>query len=122
MVLYGSRTLGRHCSGSDVDLCLDAPDMTLEQLLNLETRLDDLLLPWWFDLQLDHLIPMQLFGSTSNEKVGVSGSKDRQSSLHQTQIALEFRWLASQWSQKARGISEATQGETPGCSTERSTP
>ena len=39
VVLYGSRALGRHRSGSDVDRCLD-----------------DLLLPWRFDLQLDHLI------------------------------------------------------------------
>ena len=44
VVLYGSRALGRHRSGSDVDPCLDAPDMTLE------------LLPWRFDPQLDHLI------------------------------------------------------------------
>ena len=56
VVLYGSRALGRHRSGSDVDLCLDAPDMTLKQLLNLGARLDDLLLPWRFDLQLNHLI------------------------------------------------------------------
>ena len=56
VVLYGSRALGRHRSGSDVDLCLDAPAMTLEQLLEAGAHLDDLLLPWRFDLQLDHLI------------------------------------------------------------------
>jgi len=29
--------------------------MTLEQLLQLSAQLDDLLLPWRMDLQLDHL-------------------------------------------------------------------
>ena len=56
VVLYGSRALGRYRSGSDVDLCLTAPAMTLEQLLHLGAQLDDLLLPWRIYLQLDHLI------------------------------------------------------------------
>ena len=56
VVLYGSRALGRYRSGSDVDLCLTAPTMTLGQLLELGAQLDDLLLPWRIDLQLDHLI------------------------------------------------------------------
>jgi len=56
VVLYGSRALGRYRSGSDVDLCLTAPAMTLEQLLHLGAQLDDLLLPWRIDLPLDHLI------------------------------------------------------------------
>ncbi len=56
VVLYGSRALGRQRSGSDVDLCLVAPGMTLAELLVLGAVLDDLLLPWRIDLQLDHLI------------------------------------------------------------------
>ena len=56
VVLYGSRALGRHRSGSDVDLCLTAPDLSLGELLELGARLDDLLRPWSIDLQLDHLI------------------------------------------------------------------
>jgi predicted nucleotidyltransferase len=56
VVLYGSRALGRPRSGSDVDLCLFAPAMNLAELLELGARLDDLLLPWRIDLQLDHLI------------------------------------------------------------------
>jgi nucleotidyltransferase substrate binding protein (TIGR01987 family) len=46
VVLYGSRALGRHRPGSDIDLCLEAPDMGLAELL----------LPWRIDLQLRHLI------------------------------------------------------------------
>ena len=31
-LLYGSRAMGRHHSGSDVDLCLVAPSLELEDL------------------------------------------------------------------------------------------
>ena len=56
VVLYGSRALGRQRSGSDIDLCLEAPDMGLAELLVLGAQLDDLLLSWRIDLQLRHLI------------------------------------------------------------------
>ena len=56
VVLYGSRALERQRSGSDVDLCLDAPGMSLGELLELGGELDDLLLPWRIDLQLRHMI------------------------------------------------------------------
>ena len=45
VVLYGSRALGRQRPGSDIDLCLEAPAMTLGELLELGGALDDLLLP-----------------------------------------------------------------------------
>ncbi|WP_233130314.1 hypothetical protein [Synechococcus sp. 1G10] len=50
----GSRALGQHRSGSVIDLCLEAP--ALGELLLLGAELDDLLLPWRIDLQLQHLI------------------------------------------------------------------
>lgn len=56
ILLYGSRAMGRHRSGSDIDLCLEAPTMGLGELLILAAELDDLLLPWRIDLQLRHLI------------------------------------------------------------------
>ncbi|MCT0229470.1 nucleotidyltransferase domain-containing protein [Synechococcus sp. CS-1324] len=56
VILYGSRALGRHRSGSDIDLCLEAPTLGLGELLLLGAELDDLLLPWRIDLQLQHLI------------------------------------------------------------------
>ena len=40
-LLYVSRAMGRHHSGSDVDLCLVASSLQLEDLLLLSTRLDD---------------------------------------------------------------------------------
>ena len=45
VVLYGSRAMGRQHPGSDIDLCLQAPEMTLSQLLSLGADLDELLLP-----------------------------------------------------------------------------
>ena len=54
--LYDSRALGRQRAGSDIDICLVAPSMTLGELLELGAALDDLLLPWNVDLQLRHLI------------------------------------------------------------------
>ena len=54
VVLYGSRALGRHHSGPDIDLCLEAPGMGLGELLELGAELDDLLLPWQVDLQVFH--------------------------------------------------------------------
>ena len=59
VVLYGSRALGRQRPGYDIDLCLQAPAMTLGHLLVLGAALDELLLPWPIDLQLRHLIQHQ---------------------------------------------------------------
>ena len=39
VLLYGSRAMGRHHSGSDVDLCLVAPSLQLEDL-QLQHRID----------------------------------------------------------------------------------
>lgn len=48
-VLFGSRALGRHRPGSDIDIALlgDIDQRTLHTLIH---ALDDLLLPWVFDL------------------------------------------------------------------------
>lgn len=56
ITLYGSRAKGNFRPGSDIDLCLQAPPLSLAQQLEIETRLDDLLLPWKIDLVLRHNI------------------------------------------------------------------
>jgi predicted nucleotidyltransferase len=48
-VLYGSRAKGTYKPGSDIDLSLIGP-VTEADLLTLENRLDDLLLPYTFDI------------------------------------------------------------------------
>jgi predicted nucleotidyltransferase len=50
--LYGSRAKGTNRENSDIDLCLDAPDLDYGSLARLETALDDLLLPWKIDLSV----------------------------------------------------------------------
>ena len=54
--VYGSRAKGNFRLGSDVDLCLDAPDLDFSSLTNWENQLDDLMLPWKFDVTLRHKI------------------------------------------------------------------
>lgn len=55
-VVFGSRAKGNHRPGSDIDLCLTAPDLSLHQLWAIDAQIDDLLLPWKVDLVLHHTI------------------------------------------------------------------
>ncbi len=50
--LYGSRAKGNFRPGSDIDLCLDAPELDFSSLVRFEDRLDDLMLPWRFDVSI----------------------------------------------------------------------
>ena len=54
--VYGSRAKGNFRTGSDIDLCLEAPGFDLSALARLEDQLDDLLLPWKIDVVLRHQI------------------------------------------------------------------
>ena len=52
-VLYGSRAKAAHKTGSDIDLTLHGgTDLTLHVLLRIADDLDDLLLPYTFDLSI----------------------------------------------------------------------
>lgn len=52
VILYGSRAKGNHQRGSDIDLIIIDSGMTLQELLQLENRLDDLYLPYKIDISL----------------------------------------------------------------------
>lgn len=56
VLVYGSRAKGNYRPGSDIDLSLIAPAMAFEVLLQIENRIDDLLLPWMVDLSLLHQV------------------------------------------------------------------
>ncbi|AXS80803.1 nucleotidyltransferase family protein [Dechloromonas sp. HYN0024] len=56
VTVFGSRAKGNYRPGSDIDLCLDAPELGMRRRLELENRLDDLLLPWKIDVLLRHEI------------------------------------------------------------------
>jgi len=51
-VLYGSRAKGNYRNGSDIDLTLFGDKINFSLLTRLDNELDDLLLPYKFDLSL----------------------------------------------------------------------
>lgn len=55
-IIYGSRAKGNHKPGSDIDLTLKGDDLNLKILNQISLDLDDLLLPYTFDLSIYHHI------------------------------------------------------------------
>lgn len=55
-VLYGSRAKGNFKNGSDIDLVLYGNNLTLQIINKISNELDDLLLPYKFDLSIYHQI------------------------------------------------------------------
>lgn len=51
-IIYGSRVKGNYKSGSDIDLTLTGQNLTLSVLYAVELEIDDLLLPYTFDISL----------------------------------------------------------------------
>ncbi len=51
-VLYGSRAKGNFKDGSDIDISLKGKNLTLKDVLKLENEIDDLLLPYKFDISI----------------------------------------------------------------------
>ena len=51
-VLYGSRAKGNYRNGSDIDLTLFGDGLNFSLLTRLDNKLDDLLLPYKFDLSV----------------------------------------------------------------------
>lgn len=51
-ILYGSRAKGTYRNGSDIDLTLMSDTLTYKDLNQIETQLEELLLPYTFDLSL----------------------------------------------------------------------
>lgn len=54
--LYGSRATGKQKPFSDIDLCIEGANLKLNDLHALESKIDDLNLPWKVDLSLKHQI------------------------------------------------------------------
>jgi predicted nucleotidyltransferase len=53
-ILYGSRAKGNFKPASDIDLCLKGASLDLTILNKISWELDDLLLPFTFDLSIYH--------------------------------------------------------------------
>jgi uncharacterized protein len=56
VLLYGSRAMGTFKHGSDIDLVVVNQSFSTEDLLKIETELDELLLPYKIDLSILHQI------------------------------------------------------------------
>ncbi|MBN1930728.1 MAG: nucleotidyltransferase domain-containing protein [Desulfobacterales bacterium] len=56
VILYGSRAKGNYRPGSDVDLTLKGKKLNLKVLNKISVDLDDLLLPYTFDISIYHHI------------------------------------------------------------------
>jgi predicted nucleotidyltransferase len=56
VVLYGSRALGTHKPGSDIDLALLGNNVTPDLIASVAILIDDLLLPYTLDLTAYALI------------------------------------------------------------------
>lgn len=56
VVIYGSRAKGNYKNGSDIDLTFKGDDLSLTLLNKIDLELDDLMLPYTFDLSVyDHI-------------------------------------------------------------------
>lgn len=51
-ILYGSRAMGNFRPGSDIDLTLTGKALTYRVVARIENEIDDLLLPYLFDISI----------------------------------------------------------------------
>jgi len=51
-ILYGSRAMGNFRPGSDIDLTLTGKALTYQVVARIENEIDDLLLPYLFDISI----------------------------------------------------------------------
>ena len=52
VLLYGSRAKGNYRNGSDIDLTLIGKNISYAQLSKIDIQIDDLLLPYCFDISI----------------------------------------------------------------------
>jgi predicted nucleotidyltransferase len=52
VIIYGSRAMGNYRNGSDIDLCFFGEDLSLDTLYKIEDDIEDLLLPYLFDMSI----------------------------------------------------------------------
>ena len=69
-IIYGSRAKGTFKPASDIDLTLEGTNLTLDLLNAIAWKLDDLLLPYTFDLSIkSHIANKELLDHI--ERVGI---------------------------------------------------
>ena len=56
VIIFGSRAKGNYKNGSDIDLTLIGESLTYKIIGNIENDLDELYLPYTFDISIYHLL------------------------------------------------------------------
>jgi predicted nucleotidyltransferase len=81
-VLYGSRAKGNYKNGSDIDMTLEGgKDLTLHILYRIMDDIDDLLLPYTFDLSIyGHINDPDVLDHI--ERIGVTFYKKAEDAHH----------------------------------------
>jgi predicted nucleotidyltransferase len=59
VIIYGSRAKGNYKNGSDIDLTLLGETLDLSTINKIELQLDELFLPYTFDISIFHNISNQ---------------------------------------------------------------
>ncbi len=77
VILFGSRAKGNFVAGSDIDLALLGDNLGVEELLEIHLDLDDLFLPYKFDLLIyDNIKAKDLLEHIDRVGVRFSRGKD----------------------------------------------
>jgi predicted nucleotidyltransferase len=71
VILFGSRAKGTFSNGSDIDIALKGENIVLNDLLDLLNALDELLLPYKFDIVIFDRIEDDVLKEHIN-RVGIS--------------------------------------------------
>src|SRR5690554_4033579 len=81
VVIYGSRAMGNFKPASDIDLTLKGDNIDLSLLTEIEFDLDDLMLPYKFDISIYNRIANPAFLNHIN-RVGKKIYKRKQKATH----------------------------------------
>ena len=71
IILFGSRAKGNYKKGSDIDIAVHSDNLTVSELLQLKSQLDELLLPYKIDVVVYKNIQNQALRDHIN-RVGIS--------------------------------------------------
>lgn len=58
-IIFGSRVMETYKEGSDIDITLKGNDLTFDNLLTIESQIDNQMLPYKFDLSIFHNLENQ---------------------------------------------------------------
>ncbi|MEQ6120533.1 nucleotidyltransferase domain-containing protein [Reichenbachiella sp. MALMAid0571] len=83
VLLYGSRAMGNYKPASDIDLTLIGSNIDLSLLLKIEFDLDDLMLPYKFDVSIYDKITNPSFIDHINRVGKEFYAKEKYQNTHQ---------------------------------------